>query len=129
MLFSIRCDGDDVPSGKPDPGIYRLAAERLQESPERLLAVEDAASGVKSPGPRLAVPGSGGCAASPLLQEAGADPVIPDFRSFSFRNWKSISTESLPERCCTQHVHVELGRECSMKIKDEGQKCECRRRG
>ena len=84
--FHTIVTGDDVPSGKPDPGIYRLAAERLQESPEHLLAVEDAASGVKSArAAGLRCLGVADARRAPLLQEAGADPVIPDFRSFSFR--------------------------------------------
>jgi beta-phosphoglucomutase len=82
--FHTIVTGDDIRSGKPDPAIYQLAAERLQESPECLLAVEDAVSGVKSAraaGIRcLAV---GPAQRADLLRAAGADPVIPDFRSFS----------------------------------------------
>ena len=82
--FHTIVTGDDIRSGKPDPAIYQLAAERMQESPECLLAVEDAVSGVKSAraaGFRcLAV---GPAQRADLLRAAGADPVIPDFRSFS----------------------------------------------
>jgi beta-phosphoglucomutase len=82
--FHTIVTGDDIRSGKPDPAIYQLAAERMQESPECLLAVEDAVSGVKSAraaGIRcLAV---GPAQRVDLLRAAGADPVIPDFRSFS----------------------------------------------
>jgi beta-phosphoglucomutase len=83
--FHTIVTGDDVIAGKPDPAIYQLAAERMQESPERLLAVEDAASGVKSA--RAAGLRCLGVASAPrahLLQAEGADPVIPDFLSFSF---------------------------------------------
>ncbi|MFZ0773636.1 MAG: HAD family phosphatase [Candidatus Sulfotelmatobacter sp.] len=83
--FHTIVTGDDVTAGKPDPAIYQLAAERMQECPERLLAVEDAVSGVKSA--RAAGMRCLGVAPSrraSLLQAAGADPVIPDFRSFSF---------------------------------------------
>lgn len=55
--FEAVVTGDDVPRGKPDPAIYQLVAERLNETPENLLAVEDAVSGVKSgPGSRDALP-------------------------------------------------------------------------
>jgi beta-phosphoglucomutase len=83
--FDAIVTGDDVPSGKPDPAIYQLAAERLQEPPERLLAIEDAVSGVKSA--RAAGMRCLGIAderRAPLLLAAGVDTVIPDFRSFSF---------------------------------------------
>jgi beta-phosphoglucomutase len=83
--FRAIVTGDDVTVGKPDPAIYQLAAQRMQESPERLVAVEDAASGVKSA--RAAGMRCLGVAPSrraSLLRTAGADPVIPDFREFSF---------------------------------------------
>ena len=84
-LFRAIVTGDDVAAGKPDPAIYRLAAERMQEAPQRLLAVEDAVSGVQSAraaGMRClgVAPSSRAC----LLRTAGADSVIPDFRSLSF---------------------------------------------
>jgi HAD superfamily hydrolase (TIGR01509 family) len=82
--FQTIVTGDDVNTGKPDPALYKLAAERMQESPKRLLAIEDAASGVKSA--RAAGMRCLGVAPAPrahLLQAAGADPVIRDFRSFS----------------------------------------------
>ena len=46
--FDAIVTGDEVGKGKPDPAIYRLVAERLNETPESLLVVEDAVSGVKS---------------------------------------------------------------------------------
>lgn len=39
---------DDVPRGKPDPAIYRLAAARLGVAPQRALALEDSRHGVAS---------------------------------------------------------------------------------
>jgi beta-phosphoglucomutase len=83
--FHAIVTGDDVSAGKPDPAIYQLAAQHLRESPEHLLAVEDAASGVKSA--RAAGMRCLGVASerrAPLLRAAGANPVIADFRSFSF---------------------------------------------
>jgi beta-phosphoglucomutase len=83
--FGTIVTGDDVTVGKPHPALYKLAAERMHETPGCLLAVEDAASGVKSA--RAAGMRCLGVASAPrarLLQAAGADPVIPDFRSISF---------------------------------------------
>ena len=83
--FHTIVTGDDVAAGKPDPAIYRLAAERLQESPQRLLAVEDAPSGVTSArAAGMRCLGVAPAHRAPLLQAAGAESVIPDFRSFSF---------------------------------------------
>ena len=48
QCFDTIVTGDEVPVGKPDPCIYRVAAERLRENPEELVAFEDAASGVKA---------------------------------------------------------------------------------
>jgi len=83
--FETMVTGDEVLAGKPDPAIYRLAAVRMQEVPDRLLAVEDAVSGVKAAraaGMRcLGVAHNG---RADLLRLAGANPIIQDFRSLSF---------------------------------------------
>jgi beta-phosphoglucomutase-like phosphatase (HAD superfamily) len=39
---------DDVPLGKPEPDVYRLAALRLGVAPERCLVVEDSLNGVRA---------------------------------------------------------------------------------
>lgn len=39
--------GDDVPNKKPDPSIYKIAAERLQVDPAECLVVEDSTVGLK----------------------------------------------------------------------------------
>lgn len=83
--FETVVTGDDVSAGKPDPAIYRLAASRMQEHPQDLLAVEDAVSGVKAArcaGMRCLAIAHNGRAES--LRLAGADPVIEDFRALSF---------------------------------------------
>jgi sugar-phosphatase len=38
---------DDVERGKPDPRMYALAAERLGESPENCIVIEDAPAGIQ----------------------------------------------------------------------------------
>jgi len=82
--FQTIVTGDEVDAGKPDPAIYRLAAERLQELPEHLLAVEDAVSGVKSAtAAGMRCMGVASAQRADALWAAGADPVIPDFRVLS----------------------------------------------
>ena len=39
--------GDDVPAKKPDPTIYRIAAERLGVSPEQCIVIEDSVIGAQ----------------------------------------------------------------------------------
>jgi beta-phosphoglucomutase len=80
--FDVIVTGDDVPVGKPDPIIYRLAAARLHENPSQLLAFEDAASGVQaalSAGFRCIGVASGQRVEQ--LRAAGAQIVISDFKS------------------------------------------------
>jgi len=82
--FAAIVTGDDVSIGKPDPSIYRLAAARLHEDPTRLLAFEDAASGVQaalSAGLRCVGVASGSRVEQ--LRIAGAELVISDFNSLS----------------------------------------------
>jgi beta-phosphoglucomutase len=88
--FDTIVTGDDVKIGKPDPAIYRLAATRMGESPDNLLAVEDAVSGVKaaqSAGMRCAGVARNGRAE--LLRIAGANPIIEDFRAVSVSQLKA----------------------------------------
>jgi beta-phosphoglucomutase len=88
--FDAIVTGDEVANGKPDPLIYRLAAERLQEDPSNLVAIEDAVAGVKAA--RHAGFRCVGVAIGPRakdLSAAGADPVLPNFVSFSLAELRS----------------------------------------
>ncbi len=88
--FETIVTGDEVGKGKPDPAIYHLVAERLHEIPETLLVVEDAVSGVKSA--RAAGMRCLGVASphrAQALRQAGADPIISDFRSLSLARLKA----------------------------------------
>lgn len=82
--FEAVVTGEDVPQGKPDPAIYILACERLHLEPNRLLAVEDAISGV-----RAAVAAGLHCLAVALHEEpeilmaAGAAQVVRNFEALS----------------------------------------------
>jgi HAD superfamily hydrolase (TIGR01509 family) len=89
--FRTIVTGDDVVAGKPDPAIYCLAAERMRESPDDLLAIEDGVSGVKAArAAGMRCLGVGHSRRASLLQAAGADPVIPDLRLVSVADLKAL---------------------------------------
>lgn len=87
--FEAVVTGDDVVQSKPDPAIYRLAAQRLSISPERLFAVEDSVCGVhsaRSAGLRCLGIGLG--ANVHELLQAGADCVLPNLTDLSVNDLK-----------------------------------------
>jgi HAD superfamily hydrolase (TIGR01509 family) len=47
-LFSATVSSEEVARGKPAPDVYREAARQLGVQPERTVAVEDSASGIRS---------------------------------------------------------------------------------
>jgi beta-phosphoglucomutase len=100
--FEAIVTGDEVSASKPDPTIYRLIAERLNEAPENLLAFEDAVSGVRSAtaaGIRCV-----GIASAPhselahSLRTAGANPVVSDFHSLSLAELETAFDRAPAER-------------------------------
>jgi HAD superfamily hydrolase (TIGR01509 family) len=82
--FRVVVTGDDVQRGKPDPAVFQMAAEGMGLSAGNVLVCEDAVPGVqaaKSAGMKcLAVAANGRRA---LLERAGADAVVEDFREVS----------------------------------------------
>ena len=89
--FEVVVTGDDVVQSKPDPTIYRLAAQRLEVSPERLFAIEDSVCGVrsaKSAGLRcLGI--ATGQNVHPLIL-SGADRVVSTLVDLSLRDLDEI---------------------------------------
>jgi beta-phosphoglucomutase len=89
--FRVVVTGDDVAKGKPDPTIFRLAAQGLNVDPENILVCEDAVSGVeaaKEAGMKcLAIAANG---RGPLLKKAGADRVVPDFTLASLADLRRL---------------------------------------
>jgi beta-phosphoglucomutase len=84
--FDAVITGDEVPASKPDPSIYRLAAERIEEDPKHLMAIEDAPSGVKAAmGAGLRCIGIASDARAELLRAAGASSVLPHFGMLSIQ--------------------------------------------
>jgi beta-phosphoglucomutase len=89
--FRVTVTGDDVERGKPDPAIFQVAASRLGVEPDNVLVCEDAVSGVeaaKVAGMKcLAIAANG---RGPLLKEAGADRIIPDFTATSLDDLREL---------------------------------------
>jgi HAD superfamily hydrolase (TIGR01549 family) len=93
--FRAIVTGDDVADGKPDPAIFHLAARGLDVSPEDILVCEDAVSGVeaaKRAGMKcLAIAANG---RGPLLKNAGADCVVPDFTRTSLAELRGLFADA-----------------------------------
>lgn len=93
--FQVIVTGDDVKHGKPDPAIFLLAAQRLEVAAENILVCEDAVCGVdaaKKAGMKclgIAANGRG-----PLLRDAGADRVLPDFTSARLEELSGLFLQS-----------------------------------
>ena len=95
--FEVVVTGDDVVQSKPDPTIYRLAAERLSISPERLFAIEDSVCGVRS------AKSAGLCCLGiavgqyvPPLIQAGADRVVSTLVDLSINDLEEVFGTSSP---------------------------------
>jgi beta-phosphoglucomutase family hydrolase len=89
--FGVIVTGDDVKNGKPDPSVFRLAAERLGVAASEALVFEDAIAGVqaaKSAGMKCIGVAQG--SRTQLLKDAGADHVIPDFQRLSAADFQSF---------------------------------------
>lgn len=84
-VFTVTIMASDIQQGKPQPDCYLLAAERLDQPPERCIVFEDALSGVKA-----AVAAGTLCVGiqpwnGQALLDAGARYVVPDFSAISLR--------------------------------------------
>jgi beta-phosphoglucomutase len=89
--FGAVVTGDDVKNGKPDPSIFKLAAERLDVSAEAALVVEDSVAGVrgaKAAGMRCLGIAQGHRAN--VLLNAGADDVLVDFQGVDLSKLKAL---------------------------------------
>jgi len=109
--FDVVVTGDDVAQSKPDPTIYRLAAQRLSVSPECLLAVEDSVCGVRSA--KSAGLCCLGIALGPNVDSlilSGAARVVPNLMGLSItdleevfstysRKWQSSDEEWISAEC------------------------------
>ena len=89
--FEVMVTGDDVAKSKPDPAVYRMAAQLLSISSDHLFAVEDSVCGVRSAtAAGLRCLGIGvGASVHPLIQ-AGADRVLPNFANLSVEDLEEV---------------------------------------
>lgn len=89
--FTAIVTGDDVGDGKPDPEIFRLAANSLDADPASVVVVEDAPAGVR--GARAAGMKCLGIASPErlqLLRDAGADLTVSHFRDVSLSQLQQL---------------------------------------
>ena len=83
--FRAIVTGEDVKRGKPDPAIFLRAAQQLQLDPVELIVFEDAQSGVKAArSAGMVCVGIARRDGASALLDAGADAVVPDFRSLCY---------------------------------------------
>lgn len=93
--FAAVATGDEVAMGKPHPGIFYLAADRLKIPAPRLIVFEDAIAGVQgaiAAGMRCF--GIADAGRAHALQSAGAECVFPDFGPVSLRRLRTLFSES-----------------------------------
>ena len=89
--FQVIVAGEEVPVGKPDPSIYRLACERIEIEPDCLLAFEDAVSGIRAAaGAGLRCIGVASHETPETLTVAGAVHVVRNFETMSARDLEGL---------------------------------------
>ncbi|HEX8816586.1 MAG TPA: HAD family phosphatase [Terriglobales bacterium] len=89
--FQAVITGNDVAEGKPDPAIYCVACEQLDVPSERVLAFEDAVSGVHAArAAGIQCVGVGETEQAEKLRQAGAAHVIQSFVGFTVRECETI---------------------------------------
>ena len=92
--------------GKPHPAVFLKAAHQLGVDPSELMAFEDAVSGVKaakSSGMKcigIAQPDR-----ASILLDAGADHVVPDFRSLSCSQLRDSCRRAQEQAPCPPSVN------------------------
>lgn len=90
--FQAIVTASDVPAGKPDPKVYRLACERLDVAAKKSLAFDDAPAGVQSAlCAGLHCVGVAQDGMSRRLIDAGAERVIPDFTGFTLKDYRAVA--------------------------------------
>lgn len=84
--FEAVITASDVQAGKPDPGVYQLACERMSIPPGEAVAFDDAPAGVQAAlSARMRCIGVASNGIAEKLVEAGAEQVIPDFAGFDVK--------------------------------------------
>ncbi len=89
--FQAVVTGEEVPLGKPDASIYRLACNRIGIEPDCILAVEDATSGIRAAtGAGLRCVGVASHETPENLTSAGAIHVVQDFEFVTVNDLERI---------------------------------------
>jgi HAD superfamily hydrolase (TIGR01509 family) len=89
--FQTVVTGDEVAKGKPDPALFLRAAQESGVDAFDLIAFEDAVSGVKAArSAGMKCIGVGRLDRVSLLLNAGANHVVPDFRSLSYSKLREL---------------------------------------
>lgn len=89
--FTAVVTGDEVRAGKPDPGIYLLACQRINCPPSAAVAFEDAAAGVRAAkGAGLRCVGITKGGSGEKLTAAGVDCILPDFVNLTLQHFHSL---------------------------------------
>jgi beta-phosphoglucomutase len=100
--FGVVVTGDEVAQGKPHSAVFLKAAEHLGADPCYLIAFEDAASGVKAAkSAGMTCVGIAPSDRSSILVDAGANHVVPDFRSLSYPKIQKIFCSALQPAACS----------------------------
>lgn len=93
--FEHRILADDAPAGKPDPGPYLVALERLGVSPEQAIAFEDSPSGIRSAiGAGIYTIGVASTHEPSKLKDLGAAMTIFDFTDTEL--WQMLRSQQHP---------------------------------
>jgi beta-phosphoglucomutase len=100
--FGAVVTGDEVAQGKPHPAVFLKAAERLRTNPCDLIAFEDAVSGIKAAkSAGMTCVGIAPPDRASMLVDAGANHVVPDFRSLSYPKLREIFFSVLKRAACS----------------------------
>jgi beta-phosphoglucomutase-like phosphatase (HAD superfamily) len=82
--FEATVSASEVTHAKPAPDLYLLAAEKLGVAPERCLAVEDTATGLRAAKAAGMFAVQVRAASTALAPQPEADIVIDDYSQFDF---------------------------------------------
>ncbi len=99
-MLSAIVTGDDITRGKPDPQVFRLAADRMKLPPSRCLVIEDAPAGIEA-ARRAAMPAIAltSTHAPDALRSAdltidGLDQITPDTIARLVEDFSSMAAHS-----------------------------------
>ena len=96
-FFQVIVSVEEIQRGKPDPQIFRLAADKLAVASAHCLVIEDAVAGVqaaKAAGMKCLAARFGGQHSEAALSQAGADLVVKSLEEVSVPTVRQLSSGS-----------------------------------